>query len=548
MVERLTKATSDERKVHEKTMGADLTSVHSNQLGAQARSASLPVRPKGFYIPKTSNEGIRINRKNGVREVVRPPRVNPVHNEADNSPRKSQAEGEKHDKAASQVAAPSVKSKKVGSVASHTSQQIRHMVRIVGKNGEELFAEMPRMRYGSRQGSHQPERAQNRTAGRKAITPEEPVDNGAKRDADAAKIAKQMREQRLQQDGVKQQRAERAKSAANVIMSGALPAASRVSSHKPAASIRSAKSSARSSGLALGGIFGDTSKPPSVASSKTSLQASQRAGSAQSQPKSSQHPQSSQRDKSSFNGWQEVGAGVFQTAVSVGQKPSRSESRRPSPVASIHSSHREAIMNEERSRQSGQTVRTASHILLRQSLRQSEQWKSNVSISQHSSNAIPTTNHSPTIYAGRGWISPHPLSVAPTEFQETPEQAIRIPSRNGGPGGETTMTFREWRELQGSEEMQTTRRSYSRSTSGAGSHPPGSWGHRNAGEDVSGRSGVSQGVYRSPMAESVRSGNGSAQTYQHPFDGAREVDGQTYLRMPWDDQGDWERRDDTSIQ
>lgn len=52
----------------------------------------------------------------------------------------------------------------------------------------------------------------------------------------------------------------------------------------------------------------------------------------------------------------------------------------------------------------------------------------------------------PTVFAGKGWISPHPLSRSPTELASPPQSKIVLPSEAFPQGA--TMTYEEWREMQ----------------------------------------------------------------------------------------------------
>lgn len=56
----------------------------------------------------------------------------------------------------------------------------------------------------------------------------------------------------------------------------------------------------------------------------------------------------------------------------------------------------------------------------------------------------PTTQT--TVFAGKGWISPHPLSRSPTEVASSPQSRIILPS-DAFPHG-ATMTFDEWKQMQ----------------------------------------------------------------------------------------------------
>lgn len=72
----------------------------------------------------------------------------------------------------------------------------------------------------------------------------------------------------------------------------------------------------------------------------------------------------------------------------------------------------------------------------------------------------------PTKFAGDGWISPHPLSVAATDIGAPPQSAVYIP--NDGSGHCDTLTYSQWK----------AEREMARSISGsfAGSHVPSAVG------------------------------------------------------------------------
>ncbi|KAI7211748.1 hypothetical protein KC333_g7501 [Hortaea werneckii] len=50
----------------------------------------------------------------------------------------------------------------------------------------------------------------------------------------------------------------------------------------------------------------------------------------------------------------------------------------------------------------------------------------------------------PTIFAGKGWISPHPLSRSPSPFASPPQSHISLPKGEG-----RTMSYDEWKAVQG---------------------------------------------------------------------------------------------------
>ncbi|KJX96270.1 hypothetical protein TI39_contig685g00011 [Zymoseptoria brevis] len=54
--------------------------------------------------------------------------------------------------------------------------------------------------------------------------------------------------------------------------------------------------------------------------------------------------------------------------------------------------------------------------------------------------------HRPTVFAGKGWISPHPLSRSPTDLRSPPAPMIILPSQADPQGA--TMTYEEWQAIQ----------------------------------------------------------------------------------------------------
>ncbi|KAI7081895.1 Ribokinase-like protein [Hortaea werneckii] len=55
-----------------------------------------------------------------------------------------------------------------------------------------------------------------------------------------------------------------------------------------------------------------------------------------------------------------------------------------------------------------------------------------------------SSRRSPTIFAGKGWISPHPLSRSSSPFASPPQSHISIPKGDG-----RTMSYDEWKAVQG---------------------------------------------------------------------------------------------------
>lgn len=75
---------------------------------------------------------------------------------------------------------------------------------------------------------------------------------------------------------------------------------------------------------------------------------------------------------------------------------------------------------------------------------------------------VPIATKQQTKFAGDGWISPHPLSVASTDFGAPPQSAVYIST--DGPGHCATLTYTQWRAQRDAVE--------SAAGSFAGSHVP----------------------------------------------------------------------------
>ena len=79
-------------------------------------------------------------------------------------------------------------------------------------------------------------------------------------------------------------------------------------------------------------------------------------------------------------------------------------------------------------------------------------------LQQQSSGGFGPAVQGPTIFAGRGWISPHPLSEAPTWAREEPDPVIQLPSGAALPeSGVETMTYEEWLAVQNQTDSHTAR-------------------------------------------------------------------------------------------
>ena len=181
----------------------------------------------------------------------------------------------------------------------------------------------------------------------------------------------------------------------------------------------------------------------------------------------------------------------------------------------------------------------------------------------------------PTVFAGRGWISPHPLSEAPTWAREEPDPMIELPTGAAirTESGVETMTYEEWLAVQKHTNSTVGSRAASlnaRSTgSAAQNHLEAS---REEARDGTGRRNISvteshasrpyaggscgvragepfgQGNYRAPTVEAESVAGGRQQSASQRGYLVREAasavtiqdeDGsaKTWLEMPWDKEG-----------
>ena len=219
-------------------------------------------------------------------------------------------------------------------------------------------------------------------------------------------------------------------------------------------------------------------------------------------------------------GWQEVGAGITQGGAadafwSPSKPPSACSKKRSGPLSEHSFFHGARDIGEYQpntNRQwtpqhsffhgardfGGNHASTSTHGSVRDGMSPAN------ATSQRS--AQPLSERPPTVFAGRGWISPHPLSVAPSEFKEPPEPAIRLPSRDGREQG-ATMTYDEWKAAR--QEMCTVqedgRRNFSRTSSGVRSRVAGDWAFRTMQAVPRSDGRIWSDNYQGPTVESYHS-------------------------------------------
>ncbi|KAF2483463.1 hypothetical protein BDY17DRAFT_147946 [Neohortaea acidophila] len=547
VVKRLAKATEWQRKQQEAASapGDGAVAIGREQEESKPEKIELPKLMKGFYVPKHDTRGIRIARKDGKEKVVRRPVLpSPVINKANTEKGEVAKEKTRAEPTAPQ---PTPKRESAISIKSRASSKSKRAVRIVSKNGEERMMELPNINYTAVTVAPLQTRSQPSKSNMPSQGGDERVDS-AERDIKAAQIARRLREERLAQERLNEQREAEAKAAAEakgaaearmaaeVMMSGAIPAVLKMPSVGKAASTLSTRSSGRASEGRFEGILHGPSRALSLASSRMTVAGSQRDAGAHSPPlASASKVRSVSAQQVSERAWTE-------------EKNSALNANKPTSLAN-GGSEQQSVM--QASSHSSHAASESHHTRAEHSNRYSASTRSAAaSFSSHRTHHAHHSSHhysSPqtpplTIYAGRGWISPHPLSIAPSEFQEAPQAAINVP--NGAAGGALRLTFEEWKRIQREEVREESgqgRRNFSRSSSGRGAYAGGNWWFREVGfGSVGGGEGLEEGGrWGGGSVSRSASGRGSERTFEHAFDGAQDGDGKTWLRMPWDGHDKW---------
>ncbi|CAK4018932.1 Hypothetical predicted protein [Lecanosticta acicola] len=166
----------------------------------------------------------------------------------------------------------------------------------------------------------------------------------------------------------------------------------------------------------------------------------------------------------SAQGWaaNDVSAGDWRPVSHIKHQPHSAASSQPSGRGARRSERSEHSVAKKRASQGSSTT---AHI---HSTRPSKHGWKEVSISRKSSKLTRTEpfpafgidesgsrakspvkepyERPPTVFAGKGWISPHPLSRSPTEMASPPQSKIILPSEAFPQGA--TMTYEEWKDMQ----------------------------------------------------------------------------------------------------
>lgn len=553
--------------------------------GPAKAACEAKAAPKGFYVPKRGGLGIRIVGRDGKTAVV----VKPQSVALNAQPSKSKAQQSKAATPEPTPEAPAKASTKIALVTSRAASSVRQRVRIVSKNGEEAFVDLPAFNAGAKSASHvhvatsakgeksgketsqtagakqagskehkaeQDQKATTAASEMRAERERQEKEAKAEKDQKAADTARELRTLRQKLKRKDEERKERQeKAVADFTMAGGLGGSRTSSPAAQTTSTHTRKTGSSRSPTIVNGRFDGASEAPTRASSRTmtppsaqsasvraaSRTASQRTKTAMSagwQPTSdeqaasqklansnpwegdagaipsgdsvpwpsvakstSQAPRPSSKAAPSQQGWQALGNRIEWPSQTTGNDSWKGQSAvykptsaappapyTPSPQIPAPSLQQRRKASTPSSRAlsitSSQISRKIAGIHSWNKATPDVHSRVPSHVSQPNSTHGPTPTPAPldirranntsqdTIYAGTGWISPHPLSVAPSDFELPPQDQISIQG--------ATLTYSEYRRLQ----VQTSfgdgleRRNFSRTSSGAESFRAGQWGGR----------------------------------------------------------------------
>jgi len=501
---------------------APVSDDHETEVSAQFRL------PKGLFAPQADPRGVRITSKNGKQEVIRQPK-----DVAKSARSKSAKQSPKPGTSAKQEVAkspePRVRPVERTLAGSQQSERSRQRVKIVGKNGAEAHVELPLL------GSPFKSASQHSFGPDKIASGKDHQVQRARQGQRAASIAQQLRKERETNDHANERCSPATKFAtAQVMMSGALPPGSRTpvqaSPMIQAQKAPSARSSIVASTAGPERKSLRSSRAPSVASSMTTMVPPVIAENEELNHSSSPTIRTA-RTKSWISGHQQTRP-KGEASLSLQEQYAR-HSTSQSQRRSTHSRNNANDASEI----SDSTAATVGSSL------KSRSKATNVP----DLTAKDTEEDHPTIFAGTGWISPHPLSRVASEVEPRPQPSIKIPSRNGMQEG-VTMTYDEWKNMRHGAgayahsdcddtlpNQSALRNSSPRAIDEAGRRYQGTLDSRGSSAQPTqlDRRAGRAASYRSPTAGSNRSG-GSEKTYEHAFEETGSQEGWTHLRMPWD--------------
>ncbi|KAK0346643.1 hypothetical protein LTR91_015660 [Friedmanniomyces endolithicus] len=393
--------------------------------------------PKGFFVPKVKG-ALNVKTKNEDRKEaeVQATKANPPKRQP-SKPRSPSPE-------------PSLRSASLRFTAPSADDKKFRVVRITDTDGQEAFLLLPNLPQGSKPPTQVSEISQEKSV-KWASDPE--------------------KHSKSKPEPAPPSRNKVAEMAAEALMSGALPSSKKhqTPKHKPPAQVTpaySAEGSVRNSDFGFGGLFEESSKAPSTIVSMKSLSEAVRSisqnskntvatshresvGAANEQTHSKRAPdrnfQAVNKDRPdaktpSSGGFRVVGEGWVQAATSVNEpKQSRSKLRAPSVDYDFAARSKKASPYSD-SEYTTPKVKVAS-VAQSQASSSARARTNNVDGEYNWHRKLPDT----TVFAGKGWISPHPLSRAASPSTSPPQSHISLPYST--PNGRD-VSYDEWRAIQ----------------------------------------------------------------------------------------------------
>ncbi|TKA69697.1 hypothetical protein B0A55_07860 [Friedmanniomyces simplex] len=400
LLKRIGRAAVETKAAAEVEVGGQSVSEADNEQQASVRNEVKKVKettPKGFYVPKAKDA-----------PVVKTQKQDKTSKGAKAAATKAQpASRRKSEKPRGPSPQPSVKSNDAPHAAPRADNKQPRVIRITGKPGQEAFVQLPKLPHISR-------------------APTEVSDAVPEKTVKWANKPQKFSKTKPEPTARSKDRA--AKVAAEVMMSGALPAPKKQQTPKQMSSVHSTPpgsdtQSSRDSAVGFGGLEA-ASNAPSGAMSTKSLQEAVR-NITQNSEKSG--------TPSQFD-FKAVGEGWVQAAAPVnGSKPAWMTAR-------AHSDTYDFAAGAYRG--SEESSASASPAFVAQSRTISSGYDHPFNGSGF---AFEEPRQDPTVFAGKGWISPHPLSRAPSPVASPPQSRISLPF-NTQHGRE--MSYDEWKAVQ----------------------------------------------------------------------------------------------------
>lgn len=563
LLRKLAKATQDDIQRHsgqKTTEGINAAkdvqpAAERNERRARGTDDRPASQLKEIQIPRNNNQNIRVKHKDRRSETVKQPillvpRTRKKIQKSDHGViEKTGTEKIKNASPRATSVAPGPTSS-VSLVTAKLRQTPRRDVRIVGKNGDEAMVELPWIDLTPESVSRAASQLNSRTGEYRAQLANNQRNSGsASQIARAFEVALQLRWEKENEARLQKLNHERSRpDSESFMMSGALPTSPEVRTSARTTPVRSMVSSSRTSTTACGSRQNLSSERIATASDTTTIcppsvvtdsrRFSQYATGPPLHPASSHH-----REPPACQTWYEAGfAGVKPPQHQLPEGPTHCFAE----CAASSSSSMSPVKGSSRAQGSKAGLTVSSEHSVQRDTSHTSRHASERSIkhshSHNSTGSSPRHKFSTTVFAGQGWISPHPLSCVTSELDGPPQSEIQLPSPHGA-----TLTYHEWCDLQKGSETQSRKqsghRNHSRTSSSVGRYRPGGWGYEYASQRST-TSPRNTRQYQSPAVETVqetvdesvhRSQLSSASGSRRYFHGAAMRGNTIHLRMPWDE-------------